>query len=161
MLELSELKKSMTPDQISKVENAMAKLNTLTPEAKAQVLVGMDAMIDCELTKRKFDILKHEMNKKDRDQTSTNDRDLDYDLKKLKYLESVLDEKYVELKELSECIHDITDRESVCKSLERVLKLGTYSQGASAIILTSDIASLWLQHNLLKYHIKNYHNYEI
>jgi hypothetical protein len=128
MIDFNSLKEKMSEDEIKKLDLGLSRLRVLTPDAREQILNAMEAMINCE-------------NLKSKESDSVNKSSLESNLCTKKLL-NLLNSKYDELKMIAKCTDDHKFHEM--NAVARVLKLGTYDEGARAIDVLIKI-------NLIKY----------
>lgn len=160
MINFEEIKKDMSPENLAKFDLAVNKVRGLDSITKDQIMNGMESIVCAMKTKmdRKIKEIneihsKHmnEMMNELNDSTGVtklNSVDHKKEIKmktesgEFKSLEDIILCKYSELKTLAKVTYDVHDDETVECALSKVLRYGTYDDGAKAICIVSKIASL-------------------
>jgi hypothetical protein len=120
MIDFEQLKTKLKPEDSMKLELALNKLKTITPESRSQILEAMSVMIECDELRE-----------------SNKSANVVHEVKNLRvdnnYLNKKLACKYDELKTLSKLSINIDSDEKALMALAKVLNVGTYCEGAEAI----------------------------
>lgn len=99
------------------MDSAVMRLRSLTPEARDQIICGIETIIECIESSKSVDC----------DKTT---------------LENKLKEKYDEIRALAKVSYLVNNKETLITAVARVLNRGSYEDGASAVYKVAEVVYL-------------------